>query len=157
VLVGDGTKLWIHDPDLNQVTVKRIDQAISSTPAALLAGRTTSRRSSPSRTQDCRRARVGRAPRAQDTGFERVRLGCAGTSPRWSFTRWGPHDAPLPGLKANARSPRRSYSRPRRRRDRGRAPRPRALTCSRPPLGRARGGIPRLRRGLAWAGSSVSS
>ncbi|HEY2629103.1 MAG TPA: outer membrane lipoprotein chaperone LolA, partial [Usitatibacter sp.] len=39
VLVGDGTKLWIHDPDLNQVTVKRVDGAISSTPAALLAGR----------------------------------------------------------------------------------------------------------------------
>ena len=38
VLVGDGHKLWIHDPDLNQVTVKRIDKAISSTPAALLAG-----------------------------------------------------------------------------------------------------------------------
>src|SRR6266702_4340460 len=38
VLVGDGAKLWIHDPDLNQVTVKRIDNAISSTPAALLAG-----------------------------------------------------------------------------------------------------------------------
>ena len=39
VLVGDGTKLWIHDPDLNQVTVKRVDGAVSSTPAALLAGR----------------------------------------------------------------------------------------------------------------------
>ena len=39
VLVGDGAKLWIHDPDLNQVTVKRMDGAISSTPAALLAGR----------------------------------------------------------------------------------------------------------------------
>src|SRR6185369_6931017 len=24
LLVGDGSKLWIHDPDLNQVTVKRI-------------------------------------------------------------------------------------------------------------------------------------
>src|SRR2546425_12228655 len=30
VLVADGAKLWIHDPDLNQVTVKRIDKAISS-------------------------------------------------------------------------------------------------------------------------------
>ena len=39
LLVADGTKLWIHDPDLNQVTVKRVDRAISSTPAALLAGR----------------------------------------------------------------------------------------------------------------------
>src|SRR5213075_2782191 len=39
LLVADGAKLWIHDPDLNQVTVKRMDRAISSTPAALLAGR----------------------------------------------------------------------------------------------------------------------
>src|SRR3979490_2863510 len=39
VLVSDGAKLWIHDRDLNQVTVKRIDAAISSTPAALLAGK----------------------------------------------------------------------------------------------------------------------
>src|SRR5688500_1625336 len=39
VLVGDGTKLWIHDPDLNQVTVKRMEGAISSSRAALLAGK----------------------------------------------------------------------------------------------------------------------
>src|SRR5271154_7187838 len=38
VLVGDGARLWIHDPDLNQVTVKHTGTAISSTPAALLAG-----------------------------------------------------------------------------------------------------------------------
>src|SRR5690242_10909353 len=29
LLVADGTKLWIYDPDLQQVTVKRIGQAIS--------------------------------------------------------------------------------------------------------------------------------
>ncbi len=38
LIVGDGVKVWIYDEDLNQVTVKRLDQALGSTPAALLAG-----------------------------------------------------------------------------------------------------------------------
>jgi outer membrane lipoprotein carrier protein len=39
LLVGDGERVWIYDPDLNQVVKKRNDQALGSTPAALLAGR----------------------------------------------------------------------------------------------------------------------
>jgi outer membrane lipoprotein carrier protein len=39
LLVGDGEKLWVHDRDLNQVTVKTLGDALASTPAALLAGR----------------------------------------------------------------------------------------------------------------------
>ena len=80
VLVGDGQKLWIHDPDLNQVTVKRIDRAISSTPAALLAGRDditalfTLRDAGPAEGLNW----VEALPKAQDTGFERVRLGLNG-------------------------------------------------------------------------------
>jgi outer membrane lipoprotein carrier protein len=38
LIVGDGTKLWVYDKDLNQVTVKAIGQAIGGSPAALLAG-----------------------------------------------------------------------------------------------------------------------
>src|SRR5690349_21010831 len=38
LIVGDGTKVWIYDEDLKQVTVKKLDQALGSTPAALLAG-----------------------------------------------------------------------------------------------------------------------
>ncbi|HEY7674924.1 MAG TPA: outer membrane lipoprotein chaperone LolA [Burkholderiales bacterium] len=38
LIVGDGTKVWIYDEDLNQVTVKKLDLALGSTPAALLAG-----------------------------------------------------------------------------------------------------------------------
>lgn len=37
-IVGDGEKVWFHDPDLNQVTVRRLGEALGSTPAALLAG-----------------------------------------------------------------------------------------------------------------------
>ena len=82
VLVGDGQKLWIHDPDLNQVTVKRIDQAISSTPAALLAGRDDITRLFTLRDAGSADglAWVEATPKAQDTGFERVRLGLSGRS-----------------------------------------------------------------------------
>lgn len=38
LIVGDGVKVWMYDADLNQVTVKKLDQALGSTPAALLAG-----------------------------------------------------------------------------------------------------------------------
>ncbi len=38
LLVGDGAKLWIYDQDLNQVSVRKLDQALGSSPAALLAG-----------------------------------------------------------------------------------------------------------------------
>ena len=80
VLVGDGAKLWIHDPDLNQVTVKRIDNAISSTPAALLAGKDditalfTLRDAGAADGLDW----VEATPKAPDTGFDRVRLGLKG-------------------------------------------------------------------------------
>ena len=38
LIVGDGERVWIYDRDLNQVTVRRINKALGSTPAALLAG-----------------------------------------------------------------------------------------------------------------------
>ena len=38
LIVSDGNKVWIHDVDLNQVSVRRLGQALGATPAALLAG-----------------------------------------------------------------------------------------------------------------------
>jgi len=38
LIVGDGQKVWLYDQDLQQVTVKKLDQALGATPAALLAG-----------------------------------------------------------------------------------------------------------------------
>lgn len=79
VIVGDGERVWIHDPDLNQVTVRPMARALGSTPAALLAG-----------ASDVERAfeftEGGSAdglewleakPREADSGFERIRLGLA--------------------------------------------------------------------------------
>lgn len=36
-IVADGQTLWLHDPDLNQVTARRQAEALAHTPAALLA------------------------------------------------------------------------------------------------------------------------
>ncbi|MDR2688183.1 MAG: outer membrane lipoprotein chaperone LolA [Azoarcus sp.] len=38
LLVGDGERLWTWDRDLNQVTVRRIGDALGATPAAILFG-----------------------------------------------------------------------------------------------------------------------
>lgn len=38
IIVGDGEKFWLYDVDLNQVTVRKLDAALGSSPAALLSG-----------------------------------------------------------------------------------------------------------------------
>lgn len=38
LIVGDGKKFWLYDADLNQVTVRKLDDALGSSPAALLSG-----------------------------------------------------------------------------------------------------------------------
>lgn len=38
LIVGDGAKFWLYDIDLNQVTVKKLNAALGSSPAALLSG-----------------------------------------------------------------------------------------------------------------------
>ncbi len=40
LIVSDGSKVWLHDIDLNQISVRLLDQALGGTPAALLAGGT---------------------------------------------------------------------------------------------------------------------
>ena len=37
-IVADGTKVWIFDADLNQVSSRKLDKALGGTPAVLLAG-----------------------------------------------------------------------------------------------------------------------
>ena len=77
LIVGDGTRVWIYDEDLRQVTVKRVDQALTSTPAALLAGNNEAMRAF--RISD-RGEKDGlewleAVPRDKEGGFERVRMG----------------------------------------------------------------------------------
>jgi len=77
LIVGDGRKVWIYDEDLKQVTVKKIDQAIGSTPAALLAGNNEAMRAF--RLVD-KGVKDGvewleALPRDKEGGFERIRMG----------------------------------------------------------------------------------
>ncbi len=76
-IVGDGTRVWIYDKDLNQVTVRKMDVALGTSPAALLAG---SNDIDKSYTLTAAGSQDGldwieAVPRARDTTFEKVRLG----------------------------------------------------------------------------------
>jgi outer membrane lipoprotein carrier protein len=77
VIVGDGEHVWIHDPDLNQVTVRPMARALGSTPAALLAGSADVERAfefAEGGTADGLEWLEAK-PRADDSGFDRIRLG----------------------------------------------------------------------------------
>ena len=37
-IVSDGRRIWVYDPELEQVTIRSADQTISGTPAVLLSG-----------------------------------------------------------------------------------------------------------------------
>lgn len=39
VIVADGARIWLYDSDLEQVTVRKLDDTLSATPAMLLSGR----------------------------------------------------------------------------------------------------------------------
>ncbi len=80
LLVGDGQQVWIHDPELRQVTVRKAGKAISSTPAALLAGDNSIEKNFSLRDAGEERGVnwVEAIPKAQDSGFEKVRLGFVG-------------------------------------------------------------------------------
>ncbi len=77
IIVGDGAQLWIYDKDLNQVSVRKLEGALGASPAALLSG-------SNEIEQNYTLSAVGSeqgldwleaVPKAQDTVFERIRLG----------------------------------------------------------------------------------
>ena len=77
VIVGDGERVWIHDRDLNQVTVRRLSKALGSTPAALLAGASDVEKAfslADAGTRDGLEWLEAR-PKEAEAGFERIRMG----------------------------------------------------------------------------------
>jgi outer membrane lipoprotein carrier protein len=77
LIVGDGERVWIHDADLNQVTVRRVSRVLGATPAALLAGASDLDKSFElveAGTKDGLEWLEAK-PREKESGFERVRLG----------------------------------------------------------------------------------
>ncbi len=77
VIVGDGSKVWIYDEDLNQVTVRPLDRALGSTPAALLAGSGEIERAFTLIDQGEKDGLewVEALPRDKDSNFESIRMG----------------------------------------------------------------------------------
>jgi len=77
LIVGDGERVWIHDADLNQVTVRRATRVLGATPAALLAGASDLAKSFElveAGTKDGLEWLEAK-PREKEAGFERIRLG----------------------------------------------------------------------------------
>ncbi|MEZ0233174.1 MAG: outer membrane lipoprotein chaperone LolA [Methylophilaceae bacterium] len=76
-IVGDGEKVWLYDPDLNQVTVRPLNKTLGSSPASLLAGSKDMEKSftikDEGRQDDL--DWVQATPKDADSGFERVYLG----------------------------------------------------------------------------------
>lgn len=89
LLVGDGEKVWIYDPDLRQVTVKKVGNALGGTPAALLAGESGGKGGGKSTLEKDFTLReagereglewVEAVPKSQESGFEKLLLGFSGS------------------------------------------------------------------------------
>lgn len=84
LIVGDGTRVWIYDEDLNQVTVRKLDIALGSTPAALLAGNNAEiNRAFVLKDEGSRDGLewVEAIPREKESNFERIRMGFGANGP----------------------------------------------------------------------------
>jgi outer membrane lipoprotein carrier protein len=89
LIVCDGERLWLYDPELEQATVRRVRDSLSQTPAMLLSGQTKVRDGFTIR--DGGRSAglewINLVPKAGDTDFREIRLGFAGeTLQRLEFT-----------------------------------------------------------------------
>ena len=77
LLVGDGERVWVYDPDLNQVVVRRNDRALGTTPAALLAGKEDVERAFEWRELPAENGLdwLGATPKDKESSFAEIRLG----------------------------------------------------------------------------------
>jgi outer membrane lipoprotein carrier protein len=79
MIVADGQKVWIYDRDLNQVSSRKLAQALGATPAALLAGASLEQdfelEPAPDRNG---LAWVEAQPRVRDGALQSVRIGFRG-------------------------------------------------------------------------------
>jgi outer membrane lipoprotein carrier protein len=79
LIVGDGHKVWLYDPDLNQVSVRKASQALGATPAALLAGDSLDRDFTLQAQPDKDGLAWAQAtPKAKDGPFQFMRVGFRG-------------------------------------------------------------------------------
>ena len=81
-MISDGKTLWSYEPDLNQLTIKKITNSLGASPAGLLAG------ASLEKYFDLRDAgtvdgidAVDATPHGEEAIFQRVRIGISGKLP----------------------------------------------------------------------------
>lgn len=80
VIVADGERVWLYEADLDQVTVRRLDEGLGETPAALLTGSVDVLETFEflgSDTEDDL-LWVNLGPRSEAGDFDRIRLGFDG-------------------------------------------------------------------------------
>ena len=77
LIVGDGERVWIHDRELNQVTVRKLTRALGSTPAALLAGNAEVEKAFDLSEAGKRDGLewLEAKPKEREAGYDRVRMG----------------------------------------------------------------------------------
>lgn len=77
LIVGDGSRVWVYDEDLAQVTVRKLDQALGSTPAALLAGNNDVMRAFILKDEGTREGLqwIEATPRDKDGSFAKIKMG----------------------------------------------------------------------------------
>ncbi|HEX4596881.1 MAG TPA: outer membrane lipoprotein chaperone LolA [Burkholderiaceae bacterium] len=76
-IVSDGSKLYVYDPDLNQVTVKKLKGAIPASPASILFGSNDFERDFQVNNDGERDGVqwIVAKPRSQDASFDKIRIG----------------------------------------------------------------------------------
>ena len=80
LIVADGARIWLYDADLEQVTVRKLDDTLSATPAMLLSGQGNLQDNFKvtQTSQEDSTLWVRMEPKRDDTDFKWVRLGFAG-------------------------------------------------------------------------------
>jgi outer membrane lipoprotein carrier protein len=80
LMVGDGSRIWLYDPELKQVIVRKSEKALGGTPAALLAGDNDAeqRFNFKADGEHAGAEWVIAEPKQNDTGFVRIRIGLSG-------------------------------------------------------------------------------
>ncbi|PZN31913.1 MAG: outer membrane lipoprotein carrier protein LolA [Proteobacteria bacterium] len=85
VIVADGARVWLYDADLEQVTVRKLDESLSATPAMLLSGEgnLSDNFTVVETSREAGVEWVRMEPKRADTDFRWVRLGFQGEELRY--------------------------------------------------------------------------
>jgi len=79
-IISNGGKVWFYDVDLAQVTVRKLDKAIGSTPALLLTGEVALEKNFTIQSQDKEEGLywIKLIPKEEESGFKYVLIGLDG-------------------------------------------------------------------------------